>query len=446
MNTEWSKPTRYIVAVGLALLAVFILYLSRSVFPLLILAALIAVIVRPLILWLHHQAHLPRGLAVGLVYLGVAVLVPLLLLLAIPALVNAVQYVLDLDYQAIISGSADWLRSALNSLKATPIPVAGLDAFIDQTVDSILTQLAQESAEVEPYTPPSVGAIVQSLGTAITTTFRTAAGVVGSVFSRIALTLFIFLASIYISLTAHTFHDSFMRMVPVQFKPEITTLLARIGRTWNSFFRGQLTLMVVIGVITWLGLTILGVPGAIYLGIIAGLLEIIPNLGPIIATIPAVIVALLQGSNYLPVSPPVFALVVILFYILVQQLENNLIVPRVLGEAVDLPALVVMTGVLVGAEVGGLLGALLATPIIATLRELVRYAYRKILGENPFPPSEQPEDKPAEQSTQGLHGARAWLLRAAERFQKPHAGGTLPGPSRPPEKKPGAKVFTSKKD
>ena len=108
----------------------------------------------------------------------------------------------------------------------------------------------------------------------------------------------------------------------------------------------------------------------------------------IIATVPAVIVALLQGSTYLPVSPLGMGLLVLLFYILVQQLENSIIVPRILGEAVDLPALVVMTGVLVGAEVGGLLGALLATPVIATIRDLMMYAYRKILGEEPFPAKE----------------------------------------------------------
>jgi predicted PurR-regulated permease PerM len=91
---------------------------------------------------------------------------------------------------------------------------------------------------------------------------------------------------------------------------------------WNAFFRGELTLMLLIGVIGWLGLAALGVPGAPYLGIIAGLLEIIPSLGPIIATVPAVIVALLQGSTYLQISPLFLAGLVILLYVLVQQRNN----------------------------------------------------------------------------------------------------------------------------
>ena len=91
MNTAWSKPTKYIVGVSLALLGIYILYLSRPVIPLLIVAALIAVIVRPIILWLHLRAHLPRGLAVTLVYLGLVILAPLVLLLAVPTVIDALE-------------------------------------------------------------------------------------------------------------------------------------------------------------------------------------------------------------------------------------------------------------------------------------------------------------------------------------------------------------------
>ena len=242
---------------------------------------------------------------------------------------------------------------------------------------------------ITPPEPASVDTITQSLTLALSTTFRTAAGVVASLFSRIALLVFTFLASVYISLSAHTFYDAILRAVPDRFRPEFAILITRIERTWKAFFRGELTLMLFIGVISWLGLTILGLPGAPYLGIVAGLLEIVPNIGPVLAAIPAVIVALLQGSAHLQVSPIVMALIVVLFYILVQLFENNLIVPRVLGKAVNLPPLVVMTGVLVGAEVGGMLGVLLATPVIATLRDVVCYVYRKILVENPSPPEEE---------------------------------------------------------
>jgi hypothetical protein len=97
-----------------------------------------------------------------------------------------------------------------------------------------------------------------------------------------------------------------------------------------------------------------------------------------------VIVALTQGSDYLPISHLAFAGLIILFYILVQQVENNLIVPRVLGAALELPPLVVLTGIVVGTSVGGILGALLATPVIASGREVLHYLYCKLQDQEPI--------------------------------------------------------------
>jgi predicted PurR-regulated permease PerM len=225
--------------------------------------------------------------------------------------------------------------------------------------------------------------------------------------------VFIFLASIYISLDAHTYRGALLQAIPADFQPEISTLLARIERMWGAFFQGELRLMLVIGVITTIGLTALGMPGALYLGIIAGLLEIIPTIGPIIAAVPAVIVALVQGSAYLPIGNLAFAGLIILFYVLVQQAENNLIVPRVLGDAVELSPLVVMIGAVVGASVGGILGVMLATPVIATGREILGYFYRKLLDQEPFPIKETVPESGTSSSP-----ARDWLSSRLAEFQR----------------------------
>ena len=388
MNTAWSTPTKYVVGVSLALLGIVVLYLSRSVIPPLIVAALLAVIVRPLIVRLHERSRLSHGCAVAVVYLVVLLAVPLVIAFLVPAVINALRYIAGLDYESILLRSTAWLRATLTAIKVAQLPLGALDAYIDQSIDSLLGALEGATTIT---TLPAAGTIIDSLGAGLTVAFGAAAGLIGELFSAVVLLVFTFLASIYISLNPRRYPDALLRMVPAAYRPEITMLLEEIGQVWNGFFRGQLTLMLVIGVMIWLGLTILGVPGALSLGIIAGLLEVVPTLGPIIATIPAVIVALLQGSNYLPLSPLAMAGLVILFYVIVQQLENSLVVPRVLGGAVNLPPLVVMTGVLVGASVGGILGALLATPVIASARDILRYAYCKLLGEEPFPP---PADVP----------------------------------------------------
>ena len=384
-DTAWSRTTKYVVGVSLVLFAIFIVYLSREVVPPLIIAALIAVITRPVITWMHTRLHMARGLALAIVYLAVIILFPLALLLAVPAIVNAVHYVLSLDYPGILRSILEWLRSVLASIQTIQIPDVSLDAYVDQIITDLLASLQSPVPGVAPETP-TVATILSSLGTALTTTFSTVTGLVGAVVAKVVLLIFILLASIYMNLSAHRVREGFLRMLPPGYRPEISLLMAQIGRLWSAFFRGELTLMLVIGIMSWLGLSVLGVRGALYLGIVAGLLELIPNLGPIISAIPAVIVALLQGSTYLPVSHLAMGALVIGLYILVQQLENSLIVPCVLGDAVDLPPLVVMTGVLVGATTSGILGALLATPIIATAREILRYVHSKMLGLDPFPP------------------------------------------------------------
>ena len=387
MKTTWNRPTKYLVGVGFVLLGIFILYLSRSVIPLLVVAALIAVIIRPVVSWLHLRVHLSRGLAVGLVYLCLAILGPLVVILILPTIIDALSYVGNLDYRSILEGGAAWLRSTLTTVKAAQIPVTALDGYVDRAIDTMLE--AFQTSSPAAAVPPSFDVILQPLSSALTSVMETGANLAGAVFSRAAMMVFTFLASIYISLDADNLRGALLQAVPAGFQPEISILLTRIERMWNAFFQGELRLMLVIGVMTTIGLTALGTPGALYLGIIAGLLEAIPTIGPIIAAVPAVIVALVQGSAYLPIGNLAFAGLILLFYILVQQVENNLIVPRVLGEAVELPPLVVMTGAVVGASVGGILGVMLATPVIATGREILGYLYRKLLDQEPFPIEEK---------------------------------------------------------
>jgi predicted PurR-regulated permease PerM len=408
MKTTWNKPTKYIVGIGLVLLGLYGLYLSRPVIPSLVVAALIALIVRPVISWLQERLHLARGPAVGLTYLCLAILVPLAIMLILPTLSDALVYVASLDYQSILQSGADGIRSMLISIQAVQLPITGFDAYVDRAIDSLLQ--GYHPVLQKETIPPSLNEIVQPFGLAFRSMMQAGASLVGAVFSRAAMIFFVFLSSIYISLDAQRYRDALQQIAPAHYHPEISFLLTRIERVWSGFFRGELTLMLVIGVITTVGLTALGIPGALYLGIIAGLLEIVPTMGPILATVPAVIVALVNGSATLPVSHLALAGLVILFYILVQQVENNLIVPRVLGAAVDLPPLVVMTGVIVGASVGGILGALLSTPVIATGREVLHYVHCKLLDQDPT----QVEEKDPQPGTSSPH----WLSPLSTKIRR----------------------------
>jgi len=156
--------------------------------------------------------------------------------------------------------------------------------------------------------------------------------------------------------------------------------------------RGQVILGAVIFVVVWLGLSLLGVRNALTLGLLSGLLEFIPNLGPIIGTGVAMIVAFFQPTNPWGLESWQFALLVLVFMVVVQQLENNILVPRIVGGALDLHPLIVLVGVLMGAALAGILGAILAAPVLASLKLMGTYIWRKLFDLPPFPEPDSEEE------------------------------------------------------
>jgi predicted PurR-regulated permease PerM len=336
----------------------------------------------------HHRCKFPRGLAVLLSYLFLILVILLSPLVFIPPIINGFNFLAKIDYQVLIVDTLNWAEQTLLNLKGIDTQALGFSIDLNAFIDPALALLQNTSADITP-TLPSFATIINSLHSAVTITYGVATNVAGTVFSGVLAFIVMLLSAIYISLDMHRFNRRFLNVVPKPYRSEIAILLSHLRKTWRAYFRGQLNLMLIIGIITWIGNTAIGLPGAFALAVVAGVMELIPNLGPFLAAIPAIIVALLQGSTYLGVSNFVFALIVILLYLAIQQVENTFVVPRILGEAVDLHPLVVILGVVVGANVGGILGALLAAPVIASAREIIRYLYTKILGENPYPPQEE---------------------------------------------------------
>ncbi len=206
-------------------------------------------------------------------------------------------------------------------------------------------------------------------------------------FASTLLGLFLMLVlSFYLVKDSHIIVNYLENLIPPPHRAEAIVLVNKINQVWRAFFRGQLLLVIVVGFVTWLGLFILGVPNALLLGVVAGLLELVPNLGPILAAIPSILVAYFQGSLHLALAPTWFALLVLLLYVVIQQIENTVLVPRIIGGSVHLHPVVVLIGILAGAAIAGILGIFLAAPVVASVRVIGSYAYEKLLE----PPIAQP--------------------------------------------------------
>jgi predicted PurR-regulated permease PerM len=387
MTTQWREPTRYIISIALAIFLLFLIYISRSVLILLLVAALIAMLVRPMIKFLIKRGRFPKLAAVFLVYFLVAVVIILAPLVLVPPIVNAVNSLLEIDWIIVLESVLKWVDTTLRDLRALNFLIPGMNQAIDSIVDSALAALENTDLIELPELDPV--AAISSISQAFASGFGIAVSVVGTVISALTSLAFMLLFSVYISLDTENIYRSLMGIVPDAYRNEAETLFFRLMRAWNAFFRGEIVLMLIIFALVWIGNLILGTPNAFLLAVIAGLLELIPGIGPTIALIPAVLLALIQGSTHLPVNNLVFAIIVFVFYLAVQGFENNLIVPRVIGGGLKLHPIVVIVGVLVGAANAGILGALLASPAIATGKEILNYLYRKILKEDPFPPEEQ---------------------------------------------------------
>ena len=385
MSTDWNKTTKHIVAVGIVLFGLYLLYLSGPVLKMLIIAALVAFLLMPVVTFLHIRLKIPRVLATLLSYVGLIVVILLAPLVLLPPAIDGFNVLAGIDYQAVGGNLFHWTEDTLVTVSQVETSILGFTVDLSGVAKPALEALRNTSL-TELIALPSFENIFTSVRSTLTLTLNVATSLAGSVAAGALAVILTLLYSIYFSLDADKLGPRFLRVVPEPYRPEIATLISRLSATWRAYFRGQIMLMFTVGTITLIGNSALGLPGAFSLAVIAGLLELIPNFGPFIAVVPAVIVALLQGSTYWGVNNFIFALMVIGFYILVQQVENNFIVPRVLGGAVKLHPLVIMGGVVIGASVAGIVGALLAAPVIASGKEIMSYLYAKILGQDPFPP------------------------------------------------------------
>lgn len=216
----------------------------------------------------------------------------------------------------------------------------------------------------------------------------------------------VFFISIYISMEGPRIGQFISDMANQPgYRKDADRLILDTLRIWNSYLRGQVILALVIFGVVSVALSLLRVNNALGLGIVSGVLEFLPIIGAVIGAGVAVVVALFQTPPW-GLAPVPYALIVLGVMILIQQVQGNILVPRLVGDSVNLHPLLVIIAVLMGASLAGLLGAVLAAPVMGTLKLLAVYVWRKMLDLPPFP-EDLTIDPPGSQPTipaPDLHG------------------------------------------
>ena len=377
-SAPWSPQTKIAVAVGLVVLAAFVLWLAKGALSILAIAGIVAFLVAPMVRTLHRRFRWPRWLALGTGY--VVVLVFSLLILAVLA-VGITKSLAGIDLgemQDTARNVGQWFVDWADGLV-----VFGINVDLSDVTRPIHDWLNNAP------TDGSVGGIkidmdtVQALLGGAFNSIRTVTGFITAMVMSALITMMI---AIYLNADSQNLYRWIQRVVPPGYEGDAAVLSDETGAIWRGYIYGQLINSIITGLMVFIVLAVVGVPGAFLMGVIMMLFNMIPTFGPIIAAFPGVIAALVGGSSRWPdMNNLVFGLIVVGIYVVVVQAQANIIAPKVMGRAVRLSPVIIMISLIVGFNVAGLVGSLLAVPVVATAKLGISYLYAKVVDREPFP-------------------------------------------------------------
>lgn len=252
-----------------------------------------------------------------------------------------------------------------------PQVIEGVEKWVSQRAGGVVEMLQDSGESAQRAEPGKAGPPADSIRRSLAQQIGSIGGAFFTVFSSTlavlgALLLIVFTA-VFVAVEPDLYHRGLMHLFPHRARPRAGEVLSAVAIVLRRWLVTQLVAMVVVGTVTTVVLLLLGVQGAVALGLIAGLLEFIPYVGPILSAVPAVAMGFLSG--------PQMALYVALAYIAIQQMENHLLIPLLMKEGVDLPPVLTVVGQAVMALIFGFLGLLVAVPLLAGIMVPIKMLY-----------------------------------------------------------------------
>ena len=344
---RWPYATK--LTICLLLLVFFIYLLSRfnEIIPPFLIAVIIAYILSPVVYYLQSRISLPRSLIILLTYIIVVVIIILIPIVIIPLFAGDVTSA-DFNTQQLIKS----LEAAL----AQQYRVLGFTIHPSVLLDQVIVALR--------------GFIQPVIGQTVT--------IVMSIITSIIWIIFIVLVSFYLIKDGTRLEEWFTLHLPPVFLPDYLWMHDEINQIWGAFFRGQLLLSTIVSIIFIVIGSVLGLPFALAMGILAGILEFLPSIGHAIWLFIASLLAYFLGSTWIPIPNWVFMLIIIGLHLFFEQFDLNYLIPRIIGKSVHLPPLVVILGIVSAALLAGVLAIPLAAPTIASARVIGRYIFTNL--------------------------------------------------------------------
>jgi predicted PurR-regulated permease PerM len=344
------------VALIVALIIIVIRGLGSVILPF-VAAAITAYLFNPLITWLHRRTRIGRALWILVLYVVAGLL--------IYALVTLLGPVVAQQYRGLVAqlpATVNRLQQEL--LLLNPIQLGDIAIDITPINESLRTSMLDVASHLPELVPH----------------------LVAGAFETLLLFVTYLMITYYLLLQADRMMDWVYGLVPAPYRAEIRGLGRQIDGILSGYIRGTLLLIPIMATLTTVALSIMGVRYALVLGIITGVLETIPLIGPWSAALIAITVALFQAPAPLGWPWWLIAGVIGLTYFVLRMFEDNFIIPAVVGPAVHLHPMLVIFAILAGGALGGPFGLFVSIPVAAIARLLLRYLYYKLIDEPEPPP------------------------------------------------------------
>ena len=358
--------TKLVIALTLVAILAWVLARFQSILAPLLMAFILAYLFYPVASFLNRKVHLSWRAAVGLIYAFLVVVLLGMLTVGGLGLIQQIQSLIRLvenslvELPSLINASVDWI----NLHSPFPLDLSTID------INAVTNQLL---AVVQPL----LGQTGQLLGT-----------IAGGAAQGFGWGAFILLISFFVLTESGGLRAGILKINIPGYSQDLSRLGRELGRIWNAFLRGQIILFLLSVVVYAILLSALGLRYALGLALLAGLARFLPYVGPAINWVVLILVAYFQGFKLFGMTPLGYTLLVVVLAFLVDLIFDNLLSPRIMADALKVHPAGVLVMALVAANLLGILGVVIAAPILATLQLVGRYVLRKMLDQDPWPEPE----------------------------------------------------------
>jgi predicted PurR-regulated permease PerM len=383
-SPRWGAMTKLVVT----LVAVFILgaLLVRFKFVVapVVMAFILTYLLFPLALLIIKKTPLSWKVAINIIYLMIVLILLALLAWGGVGLFSQVQNV--------INTVQDYIKQLPTIIDSLSHKVLTLGSF---RLDLSTIDWQKIGTQVLSTVEPAIGKLGSLVGT-----------LASSAVSTLGWTAFVIILSYFFLLESGGFRNRILNFDLPGYKGDLGQLGFRLGRIWNAFLRGQIIIFISKVITYSIILSILGVHYAIGLALIAGFAGFLPYIGPAINWIVLVLVTYFQGVNPFGISPLAYTIIVFVVALVIDQVFDNLVFPRIMANTLKVHPAFVLIAAIIAANLFGILGILLAAPLLATLQLVGRYTMRKMLEKDPW--ENMDEVVPSRTTWKWLRKLRRW--------------------------------------